>query len=71
MTRAKEPTTAVVGVADHAGWAVLVTVSSDGSLLDRRRVALIDDALPKLPHHHEGQRMPLEKAVDLVKDLNQ
>ena len=30
----------IIGVSDHGGWAVLVTVARDGTLLDRRRVEL-------------------------------
>ncbi|MBV8726754.1 MAG: hypothetical protein JO233_03130 [Candidatus Eremiobacteraeota bacterium] len=56
----------VIGVSDHGGWAVLVTVARDGTLLDRRRVELVDDALPGIPHHHEGQMMPIHQAVALV-----
>src|SRR6202043_4099935 len=56
----------IIGVSDHGGWAVLVTVARDGTLLDRRRVELVGEGLPKLPHHSEGQRLPLEKAVELV-----
>jgi hypothetical protein len=56
----------VIGVSDHGGWAVLVTVARDGTLLDRRRVELVDDALPAIPHHHEGQRLPPDEAVALV-----
>jgi hypothetical protein len=56
----------VVGVADHAGWAVLVTVGEGGRLVDRRRVELIDDGLPKLPHHHEAQGLPVREAVELI-----
>jgi hypothetical protein len=44
----------------------LVTVARDGTLLDRRRVELVDEGLPKIPHHSEGQRLPLEEAVALV-----
>jgi hypothetical protein len=57
---------AIIGVSDHAGWAVLVTVAGDGTLLDRRRLDLLDEGLPKLPHHHEAQGLPLEEAVDLI-----
>lgn len=57
---------AVIGVSDHGGWAVLVTADAKGKLLDRRRVQLVDDALPKIPHHSEGQRLPLDEAVALV-----
>jgi hypothetical protein len=56
----------VIGVSDHGGWAVLVTVARDGTLLDRRRVELVDEGLPKIPHHSEGQGLPLGEAVALV-----
>ena len=56
----------IIGVSDHGGWAVLVTAARDGTLLDRRRVELVDEGLPKLPHHSEGQELPLEEAVELV-----
>ncbi|HLX08899.1 MAG TPA: hypothetical protein VKY89_13675 [Thermoanaerobaculia bacterium] len=56
----------VIGVSDHGGWAVLVTVARDGTLLDRRRVELVSEGLPKLPHHSEGQRLPVDEAVELV-----
>jgi hypothetical protein len=38
----------IIGASDHGGWAVLVTVARDGTLLDRR-VDFIDGGLPKLP----------------------
>jgi hypothetical protein len=56
----------IIGVSDHGGWAVLVTATRDGTLLDRRRVELVDDGLPKIPHHSEGQGLPLDQAVELV-----
>ena len=55
-----------IGVSDHGGWAVFVTVARDGTLLDRRRVELVDENLPKIPHHSECQRMPMNEAVALV-----
>jgi hypothetical protein len=45
---------------------VLVTVARDGTLLDRRRVELVGEGVPKIPHHSEGQRLPLDEAVALV-----
>lgn len=45
---------------------MLVTVLPDGTLLDRRRVELVDDALPAIPHHHEAQLLPMDEAVALV-----
>ena len=56
----------IIGVSDHGGWAVLVTVARDGTLLDRRRVELVDDYLPAIPHHHEGQGLAMDEAVALV-----
>jgi hypothetical protein len=56
----------IIGVSDHGGWAVLVTVGRDGTLLDRRRVELVGEGLPKIPHHSEGQGLPLDEAVALV-----
>ena len=53
-------------MSDHGGWAVLVTADGNGTILDRRRVELVDEGLPKIPHHSEGQRLPLDEAVKLV-----
>lgn len=67
MPRKKgSPRRGVVGVADHGGWAVLVTVAADGTFLDRRRVELVAADLPKIPHHSEGQALPVAEAVALV-----
>jgi hypothetical protein len=41
-------------------------VARDGTLLDRRRVDLVGEGLPKLPHHSEGQGLLLDEAVELV-----
>ncbi len=56
----------IIGVSDHGGWAVLVTVGRDGTLLDRRRVELVGEGLPKIPHHSEAQRLPPDQAVELI-----
>jgi hypothetical protein len=45
---------------------VLVTADGNGTLLDRRRVELVDEGLPKIPHHSEGQGLPLDEAIELV-----
>ena len=57
---------AVIGVSDHGGWAVLVTAAADGTLLDRRRVDLLDEGLPKMPHHHDAQALPPDEAEALI-----
>jgi hypothetical protein len=43
-----------VGVGEHANSAVLVTISSDNELVDRRDIDLTEPDLPTHPHHHEG-----------------
>ena len=54
MSRLTSDEAAIVGVAEHANSAVLVTVAPGGELLDRRQVVLTDPGLPTHPHHHEG-----------------
>jgi hypothetical protein len=66
-------------VTEHGNSAVLVTVASDGALLDRRRIDLTESGTPTHPHHHEGswavgrylntpgaRRLSLADAVALV-----
>ncbi|HXR92711.1 MAG TPA: hypothetical protein VN750_20790 [Steroidobacteraceae bacterium] len=50
---AKPELGAVVGVAEHGNSAVLITLTPDGELLDRRRIDLTT-GLPTHPYHHEG-----------------
>jgi len=52
VTKTAQPA-AAVGVAEHGNSAVLVTIASDGQLLDRRRIDLTR-GLPTHPYHHEG-----------------
>jgi hypothetical protein len=43
-----------LGIADHLGWAVAVSASTDGTVVDRRRIELVDPGLPAAPVHHKG-----------------
>ena len=45
---------------------MLVSVKPDGTVIDRRRVTLVDDGLPSLPHHHDAQHLPIDEGVALV-----
>ncbi len=65
-TAPRQAKAAFVGVSDHAGWAVLMTVAPDGRVIDRRRVTLVDDGLPIMPHHHDALRLPVAEGVALV-----
>lgn len=80
MAAKRSQKTAAVGVAEHGNSAVLVTVASNGSLLDRRRIDLTDSGLPTHPYHHEGswavgryknspwaREISLAEAIKLVK----
>jgi hypothetical protein len=61
--------TAVVGIADHGGWAVCVTVVASRGLavvVDRRRVELIEPGVPSQPYHHDAVGMPIDEAERLV-----
>lgn len=59
----------VISVADHAGWAQVVCVAAESgvpAVVDRRRVATIDDGLPTMPYHHESLGMREGEANSLI-----
>jgi hypothetical protein len=43
-----------VGISHHLGWAVAVVAADDHSVVERRRIDLIEPGLPPAPVHHEG-----------------
>ncbi len=60
---------AAVGVWEHNGWAVFVTIGvevGEPLILDRRRVELLSAGLPNQPYHHETMTMPAVEAQALV-----
>jgi hypothetical protein len=62
----------VVGVADHNGWANLVSVAAaDGRpmVVDRRRVALVEKGVPSQPYHHETLALPDAAAEQLLRKV--
>ena len=61
-----------IGIDDHYAWANLVSITVSGPnevLLDRRRVELLDEALPASPYHHDTLHMPVSDAETLVRDV--
>jgi hypothetical protein len=71
MTGRREVTESVaaVGVAEHSGWAELVSIAPRGgaiAVIDRRRVELIDAGLPNQPYHHEALDLTPDDAQALV-----
>jgi hypothetical protein len=62
----------VVGVADHNGWANLVSVAApDGQpiVVDRRRVLLVEKNVPSQPYHHETLALPDAASEQLLRTV--
>ncbi len=43
-----------IGIAHHFGWAVAVTASSEHTVIDRRRIELVEPGTPVAPIHTDG-----------------
>lgn len=64
----------VVGVADHSGWAFLISVAmvnGKPALIDRRRVELIEAGIPTQPYHHETLTLKAAAAEQLLRVVKQ
>src|SRR5688572_25676750 len=64
----------VVGVADHSGWAFLVSaaiVNGKPAVVDRRRVELIEEGIPTQPYHHETLTLNEADAERLLRTVRQ
>ena len=60
----------VVGAADHNGWVVLVSVAAvngQPTIVDRRRVPLIDKGVPSQPYHHETLALADPESEELLR----
>jgi hypothetical protein len=55
-----------VGIADHFGWAVAVTASSDHEVVDRRRIGLIEAGVSPAPIHYDRGRLDVAGTAALV-----
>ena len=63
----------VVGVADHNGWAILVSaaaVNGTPTVVDRRRVSLIEEGVPNQPYHHETLALADAEGERLLRKVN-
>jgi hypothetical protein len=62
----------VVGVADHGGWAILVSVAAEKGkpmVIDRRRVTTLDACVPSQPYHHDTVTMSDDDAEALLRKV--
>jgi hypothetical protein len=58
-----------LGIAHHFGWAVAVTASAEHTVVDRRRIELIEPGLPVAPIHHEGGAYPVHRSGEPLDDV--
>jgi hypothetical protein len=55
-----------LGLADHFGWAVAVTASSGGTVVDRRRIELVEPGVTAAPIHYDSARLDVAATGELV-----
>jgi hypothetical protein len=57
-----------LGIADHFGWAVAVTVSGH-EVVDRRRIELVEPGVSPAPFHYQSARLSVAATASLVADV--
>jgi hypothetical protein len=55
-----------VGIADHFGWAVVVTASAAHAVVDRRRIELVEPGVTPAPIHYDSARLDVTETAALV-----
>jgi hypothetical protein len=55
-----------LGIADHFGWAVAVTASGDHTVVDRRRIELVEPDVCPAPVHYEGRHLGVAGTAALI-----
>lgn len=58
-----------LGIADHLGWAVAITASPEGEVIDRRRIELVDADLSDAPIHYDRGRSDDATVVALIAEV--
>jgi hypothetical protein len=58
-----------IGIYDHFGWAVSVTVDGDGAVVDRRRLELVEPDVTPAPIHYDGKSRDLQGVATLVQEV--
>lgn len=55
-----------LGIADHLGWAVAVTAAADHTVVDRRRIELVEPGVSAAPIHYQRGRLDVPATAALV-----
>jgi hypothetical protein len=55
-----------LGIFDHFGWAVAITVSPGYTVVDRRRIELIEPGTSPAPIHYDSKRLDVAATTALV-----
>src|SRR3954452_5368384 len=55
-----------VGIADHFGWAIVVSASGTHEVVDRRRIDLIEPGVTQAPIHYESKHLDVAATIALV-----
>ena len=58
-----------LGIADHFGWAVAVTASADHTVVDRRRIELVEPGVSPAPIHYDSRRLDVAETAALVAEV--
>ena len=58
-----------LGIADHLGWAVAVTAGAEPSVVDRRRIELVEPGVSAAPIHYESARLDVQLPPIEVQEL--
>ena len=58
-----------LGIADHFGWAVAVTASADHTVVDRRRIELVEPGVTAAPIHYESKGLDVAATTALVAEV--
>jgi hypothetical protein len=58
-----------LGIADHFGWAVAITASSQHDVVDRRRIELVEPGVTEAPIHYESKHLDDVGVAALVEEV--
>jgi len=58
-----------LGLFDHFGWAVAVTATADHTVVDRRRIELVEDGVTPAPFHYDSPGLDVAATTALVKKV--